>query len=85
VDRWYRRNLGSDDLSYVPRAGVAADVGRANIGMGQHLENGLLDRVSGLHFAEVFQHHRARPDLGHGICDPPSRDVGSGTMNRLKQ
>src|SRR6202011_3387931 len=79
-----RRELGSNDLSHLPRTGVTADVARSNVRVCQDLEDGLFDGVSRFFLAQMFQHHRARPDLGHRISDSFPGDVGSRAMYRLK-
>src|SRR5437660_1627518 len=78
-------NFGGDDLTHVLCAGLTADVASANVCMRQDLEDGLFNRISCLLFAEMFQHHCARPDLGDRIRNPLARDVRSRSMHWLKE
>ena len=78
------RHLGSNDLSHIPGAGMAADVAGANVGMGQNFEDGLLDGMSRLLFAKVLQHHGARPYLGDRVRNSLPRNIWRRAMYGLK-
>ena len=72
-----------DGLPYDLRGGFATDVGRQIFGLGEDFLDAAFNG-SGFGFAQMFQHHGARPDLSDGIGDPFSGDVRSGTVHRLE-
>src|SRR5713101_8622581 len=65
-----------DGGAHILGAGVAAEIGRFCAALGEHLGDRPLDRLGGRGFAEMIEHHSARPDLADRVGDAAPGDVG---------
>src|SRR5882757_8359908 len=74
----------SDCCSQFFGAGASADVGRADLRLGENFSDGIFYGVGGFWCAQVAQHHCARPDLPDGVCDSLSGYVWSGAVDWLE-
>lgn len=74
-----------DRLAGSFRARRAAEIAGARPGITQSALDRRLDTLGGLVFAEMVEHHRARPDHADGIGDALPGDIRRGAMDRLEQ
>lgn len=71
------RHFSRDCLSHIPGSGIPADVWSKGIAPRDYPENRLFDRMGCLLFAQMFQHHCARPYLRYRIGNSFAGNVRS--------
>src|SRR5947209_112061 len=65
--------------------GIAAEIAGAQRPLREYARDGIDNRVGRLAFAEVIEHHRARPDLSDRIGNPLTGNIGRRAVHRLEQ